>query len=273
MMTRTRIRTTLPFKEWASICRPNLATLHGPTPLRVLKTARHHLAAGPILGMHRDTESDGVHSPLADGDDNMGVDDEDGVSFGPVQVGQLGASVTVTVSNAPGGALLDAWVDFNGDGSWGGPLEQIAKKVLVVNGSNVVTFDVPSTAADGTAIARFRLSTDGDLGVRGAGVDGEVEDHTVTINPPVAASGVFGNGITISTAADGALSVFAADIDRDGDTDVLSASNRTIAWYENNGSQGFSPQIISNTAFAATSVFAADVDGDGDTGRALRVGL
>ena len=129
-----------------------------------------------------------MHSLLADGDDNAGVpDDEDGVTFGPVQVGQLEASVTVTVGNAPGGARLDAWIDFNGDGSWGGPLEQIADSVLVVNGSNVLTFDVPSTAADGTTIARFRLSTAGNLGVRGAASDGEVEDYAITINPPVSA--------------------------------------------------------------------------------------
>ncbi len=41
----------------------------------------------------------------------------------------------------------------------------------------------------------------------------------------------------ISTAADGARSVFAADVDGDGDTDVLSASfnDDKIAWYENDG--------------------------------------
>ena len=39
----------------------------------------------------------------------------------------------------------------------------------------------------------------------------------------------------ISTTADGTKSVFAADLDGDGDTDVLSASNadHKIAWYEN----------------------------------------
>jgi hypothetical protein len=40
---------------------------------------------------------------------------------------------------------------------------------------------------------------------------------------------------TITTAADGAISVYAADVDGDGDTDVLSASafDGKIAWYEN----------------------------------------
>ena len=41
----------------------------------------------------------------------------------------------------------------------------------------------------------------------------------------------------IATSANGATSVFAADMDGDGDMDILSASNNddTIAWYENDG--------------------------------------
>ena len=71
----------------------------------------------------------------------------------------------------------------------------------------------------------------------------------------------------ISTTANGATSVFAADVDGDGDMDVLSASqfDNKIAWYENNGSQNFTEQIISTSTDGARSVFAADVDGDGDT--------
>ena len=72
---------------------------------------------------------------------------------------------------------------------------------------------------------------------------------------------------TISTAADIANSVFAADVDSDGDTDVLSASGseRKIAWYENDGSENFTTHTITTAANGAWSVFAADVDGDGDT--------
>ena len=42
---------------------------------------------------------------------------------------------------------------------------------------------------------------------------------------------------TITTSADNAIYVYAADIDSDGDMDVLSASvnNNRIAWYENDG--------------------------------------
>ena len=73
----------------------------------------------------------------------------------------------------------------------------------------------------------------------------------------------------ISTAADAARSVFATDMDGDGDTDVLSASQHDdkIAWYESDGGTPptFTERVISTTADTAKSVFATDVDGDGDT--------
>jgi hypothetical protein len=84
------------------------------------------------------------------------------------------------------------------------------------------------------------------------------------------ASADFGPQQTISTLADAAQSVFAADLDRDGDPDVLSASSEDdkIAWYENRldeASADFGPQrVISAFANGALSVFAADFDGDGD---------
>ena len=73
----------------------------------------------------------------------------------------------------------------------------------------------------------------------------------------------------ISTAADGALSVFTSDVDGDGDMDVLSASHHDdkIAWYDNDGGSppAFTERVISTVANSAASVFAADVNGDGDT--------
>jgi hypothetical protein len=70
----------------------------------------------------------------------------------------------------------------------------------------------------------------------------------------------------ISTAADAAFSVYATDLDGDGDADVLSASlDGKIAWYENLGGGAFGAQQVITTATAiARSVYATDLDGDGD---------
>ena len=72
----------------------------------------------------------------------------------------------------------------------------------------------------------------------------------------------------ISTNANGAKSVFAVDIDGDGDIDVISASynDNKIAWYENiDGLGNFSTEkIITINAIGVASVFAIDIDADGD---------
>ena len=51
----------------------------------------------------------------------------------------------------------------------------------------------------------------------------------------------------ISTDADYAMFVYAADVDGDGDIDILSASrdDAKIAWYENDGSESFTEHAIS----------------------------
>jgi len=65
-----------------------------------------------------------------------------------------------------------------------------------------------------------------------------------------------------------AESVFAVDIDGDGDPDVLSASygDNKVAWYENlDGLGTYGPQhIITTDAQGVKRVCAADLDGDND---------
>ena len=66
---------------------------------------------------------------------------------------------------------------------------------------------------------------------------------------------------TISDSAHEARSIFAADVDGDGDMDVLSG-HHNIVWYEYDGLGSFIPHTISISA--ASSVYAVDLDGDGD---------
>jgi len=80
--------------------------------------------------------------------------------------------------------------------------------------------------------------------------------------------GSFGAQQTITTNVNEPLSVFAEDLDSDGDLDVLSASllDAKIAWYENTDGLGsFGPQqIITSNAGDTIAVYSIDIDGDGD---------
>jgi hypothetical protein len=233
-----------------------------PSPYSVLiaENGARHEAIGPTLGATRDGEADGAHSSLAAADGS----DEDGVTFGIIRVGALDATVTVNVQG--GDANLDAWIDFNGDGNWGGPNEQIFASTAIASGNHVLRFSVPSNAIAGSSFARFRLSTQGNLGPKGVAADGEVEDYAITIASPVAGSLAFDVPKTISTTPNGPRSVAGADIDNDGDQDILTASHDDdeIAWYENNGSQQFSVHKITTQAPGASFAYAVDLDTDGD---------
>ncbi|MEC9055632.1 MAG: GEVED domain-containing protein, partial [Verrucomicrobiota bacterium] len=146
--------------------------------------ARHHLnpSAGGFLltlGTKVDTELDGQPSASASGDDAQGpFDDESGVAFvNSLQPGGM-AEIEVWVS---GDGHLDAWVDFNRNGSWLDPGEQIFQAMQVGPNLNILSFSVPALAVTGDTYARFRLSSNGMLAPTGSAPDGEVEDYLVTI--------------------------------------------------------------------------------------------
>ena len=123
---------------------------------------------------------------------------------------------------------------------------------------------ISTTALGSKTVFTADVDGDGDLDVLSA----SQYDDKIGWYENTDGQGSFGSQLTISASADAAQSVHAADVDGDGDVDVLSASlfDDKIAWYENTDGQGtFGPeQVLSTNADGAQSVYAADVDGDGD---------
>jgi len=152
-------------------------------PTLLASNGAYHVISNLMLGTQVDAESDGQPDAAATGDDLANFDDEDGVVFtSPLKPNQT-ATVDVT-SSGPG--MLDAWIDFNANGSWEAG-EVIFSSAPLTAGVNNLSFVVPAAAAENTStFARFRLSSTGGLGPDGiypTGVvpDGEVEDYMVRI--------------------------------------------------------------------------------------------
>lgn len=175
-----------------------------------------------------------------------------------IRVGQLSVPVSVSVSPVSTDTYLDVWIDWNGDGSWGGAAEHVAAHVSMITGVSTLQVDVPAWAQSGTTTAMFRLSTT-------AAPHDELKNYQFTIQPPVSPSGLFGASIPIDTSA-AMQFTSTADLDRDGDLDILAATfdgTGIIAWYENNGRQGFTRHILTTSFADATCVLAADMNQDG----------
>jgi len=150
----------------------------GTTLTSNLEGGARHAWTGPFLGTLRDREVDGAPSVSADGDNLNGQNDEDGVFFtSPILPGfQTNLQI---VASGPG--ILNAWLDFNGNSLWDAD-EQIFTNVALVSGLNQLSFLVPATATAGLgSYARFRFSTQADLGPVGTAIDGEIEDYAVQL--------------------------------------------------------------------------------------------
>ena len=124
--------------------------------------------------------------------------------------------------------------------------------------------NIATSADNARSVYAADMDGDGDIDI----VSASYNDSTIAWYENNGAADPSWTAADIATSADGAQSVFAADMDGDGDMDILSASysDDTIAWYENNGAAdpSWTAADIATDKDGAFSVYAADIDGDGD---------
>lgn len=85
--------------------------------------------------------------------------------------------------------------------------------------------------------------------------DGNQNFTTTQFTPPDYPEGYYSNE-----------SVHSLDMDKDGDIDIISVygSDSLIIWYENDGSENFTEQILTNDQYGVKSIYPIDMDGDSD---------
>jgi GH25 family lysozyme M1 (1,4-beta-N-acetylmuramidase) len=166
-------------------------------------TANTNLRLGALV----DLEGAPTKTANADGDDNTGSDDEDGLSFPSVTAGQP-VALPVSVSNLSGAAgYLNAWIDYNNNGVLTDAGEQVATNVLVAtgttNGTQVLNFNIPTNAVTAaTSLAtRFRITNIQNPSPTGHAGTGEVEDHPIIILAPLTDFGDHSDYADVSNTA------------------------------------------------------------------------
>ncbi len=188
-----------------------------------------HAVSGIRLGTTIDADASLLNSVNADGDDNNGIDDEDGMTIRPLPAG---LSTTVAVSIQNGSGFLSAWFDWNRDGDFTDAGEQVATDQAVSPGTLNLPVTVPQAAAMGTVLSRFRVcTTSGQCATPvSSASSGEVEDHQFTISPTLVlrkttlggAAGPFGFTLTNVVNTTGTVTTTAANtaVQVDGDPGV-----------------------------------------------------
>lgn len=174
-------------------------------------------------------------------------------------VGRLDNTLSITLEETTEGAKLDAWIDLNGDGSYGSSWERIAAGVELTPGENSFTFDIPAYARSGQTHARLLVSSEGSQVPGGPAGD---SDHVVTILPP-AEGGRFGSPQPFADTVDPPRSADVADFDEDGDWDIVMATDVGVQRLRNNLDEGLASISWLDGPMVASEVFVADINGDG----------
>ena len=187
--------------------------------------------------------------------ENDGSENFTGHEISDPMIGADGAS-SVTTADVDGDGDLDvlaalrgedtiAWYENDGD-------------------QNFTRRDINTTGFLGTrSVTTADVDGDGDIDVVGAAFGSDEiawfeNDGNENFTKRIVTD------INNANPADGANSVTTADIDADGDLDILSTSllDNEVVWYENDGNQGFTAHTITSAA-GASSIAVGDLNNDG----------
>ncbi|GJM24171.1 MAG: hypothetical protein DHS20C16_05860 [Phycisphaerae bacterium] len=222
------------------------------------------LADSPTSSIVADIDGDG-HLDLVYASED---DDTIGWSYNTDGRGNFGIAQTIDTSiNQP---RTVSTADLDGDGD----LDIITasytdtKVVWYENENSVGMFSAQQLVASGVSspqsVCTADIDSDGDIDVL---VASAITD-TIAWYENTDGTGGFGTEHFISNSSDSPLPIVTADIDSDGDIDVLSASryDHTVIWHENTDGQGAfnTEHVVTDTAFSVRSMFVSDFDGDGD---------
>jgi hypothetical protein len=162
--------------------------------------------------------------------------------------------------------------DIDGDGD----LDALG---AALNGDTVAWWE--NTAGDGTSWTQYDVDTnfDGAHSVEAADIDGDGDTDILGAardgseiawweNGTIHRYALFDNERPVDNAFNSAFGVETADLDMDGDMDILGvgAGSSQVAWWRNTAGDGsaWSKVTIDGVFGGARAVNSADVDGDGD---------
>ena len=131
-------------------------------------------------------------------------------------------------------------------------------------GSSTVTFD-PTADFKVGEVVRVTLAP-GIQSVNGGNLARSESYQFTTASSAAPETPPYFEEHIISSTADGTFGLFPADMDGDGDMDVVGTASGTngISWFENDGNQNFTEHPVANTTSGPTGTYVTDLDSDGD---------